>query len=209
MGRLRVKRIGVMGGTFDPIHNGHLVTAEEAWKQFRLDQVLFVPSGSPPHKGGRSSLDPEDRYLMVVIATATNPHFKVSRMEIDRPGPSYTIDTVRELHRVYGKNTEVFFITGADAILEILTWKEPEKVLSEATFIAATRPGYDLRRLEDNLPEVEKKRHDSDPRVLVMEIPALAISSTDIRERVREGRPITYLVPEGVSEFIEKNGYYR
>ncbi|MBN2027399.1 MAG: nicotinate-nucleotide adenylyltransferase [Actinobacteria bacterium] len=209
MGRLRIKRIGVMGGTFDPIHNGHLVTAEEAWKQFQLDQVLFVPSGSPPHKEDRKSLDAEDRYLMTVIATATNPHFRVSRLEIVRPGPSYTIDTVRELHRIYGKNTEVFFITGADAILEILTWKEPEAVLREATFIAATRPGYDLKRLEESLPEAEKERHASDPRVLVMEIPALAISSTDIRQRVKQGRPITYLVPEGVSEFIEKNGFYR
>jgi nicotinate-nucleotide adenylyltransferase len=208
MGRLRIKRIGVMGGTFDPIHNGHLVTAEEAWKQFRLDLVIFIPSGHPPHKEDRKSLDPEDRYLMTVIATASNPHFKVSRMEIDRPGPSYTIDTVREIHRVYGRNTEVLFITGADAILEILTWKEPEKVLREATFIAATRPGYELKKLEESLPEAEKERHETDPRVLVMEIPALAISSTDIRDRVREGRAITYLVPEGVSKFIEKNGFY-
>jgi nicotinate-nucleotide adenylyltransferase len=209
MGRLRTKRIGVMGGTFDPIHHGHLVTAEEAWKQFQLDQVLFMPSGHPPHKEDRRSLDPEDRYLMAVIATATNDHFKVSRMEVDRPGPSYTVDTVRELHRIYGKNTEVFFITGADAILEILTWKEPEKVLQECTFIAATRPGYDLDKLERSLPEAERIRHASDPRVLVMEIPALAISSTGIRQRVSEGRPIRYLVPEGVSEFIEKNGFYR
>lgn len=209
MGILRVKRIGVMGGIFDPIHNGHLVTAEEAWKQFGLDQVLFVPSGRPPHKEERHNLDAEDRYLMTVIATATHPYFKVSRMEIDRSGPSYTIDTVRELHSVYGKNTQILFITGADAILEILTWKEPEKVLRECIFIAATRPGYDLKKLEEALPEAEKERHASDPRVLVMEIPALAISSTDIRRRVKEGRPIRYLVPEGVSEFIEKNGFYR
>jgi nicotinate-nucleotide adenylyltransferase len=209
MGKLRIKRIGVMGGTFDPIHNGHLVTAEEAWRQFGLDQVLFIPSGHPPHKEDRKSLDPEDRYLMTVIATAGNPHFKVSRMEIDRPGPSYTIDTVRDLHRIYGKNTDIYFITGADAILEILTWKEPEKVLQEAIFIAATRPGYDLKQLEESLPESEKERHANDPRVLVMEIPALAISSTDIRRRVSEGRPITYLVPGGVAKFIEKNGFYR
>lgn len=209
MGKLRYKRIGVMGGTFDPIHHGHLVTAEEAWKQFQLDLVLFVPSGQPPHKEDRRSLDAESRYLMTVIATADNPHFQVSRMEIDRPGPSYTVDTVRELHRVYGKNTQIFFITGADAILEILTWKEPEKVLQECTFIAATRPGYDLRRLEESLPEAERVRHATDPRVLVMEIPALAISSTDIRRRVREGMPIRYLVPEGVREFIEKKGFYR
>lgn len=209
MGRLRIKRVGVMGGTFDPIHTGHLVTAEEALHQFGLDEVLFVPSAQPPHKEDRESLDPESRYIMAVIATATNPRFRVSRLELERPGPSYTIDTVRELRRLYGPNTEIYFITGADAILEILTWKEPEKLLREAMFIAATRPGYDLKRLEESLPEEEKARHAENPRVLVMEIPALAISSTDIRRRVREGRPITYLVPQGVKEFIEKNGFYR
>jgi nicotinate-nucleotide adenylyltransferase len=209
MGKLRTKRIGVMGGTFDPIHNGHLVTAEEACVQFQLDQVLFMPSGYPPHKDERKNLDPEDRYVMAVIATAGNPHFKVSKIEIERPGPSYTIDTIEELHVQYGKNTQIYFITGADAILEILTWREPEKVLRQAVFIAATRPGYDLAKLEQSLPDAEKERHATDPRVLVMEVPALAISSTDIRTRVREGRPIRYLVPDGVCEFIEKNGFYR
>ncbi len=209
MGRLRVKRIGVMGGTFDPIHYGHLVTAEEARQQFALDLVIFMPSGHPPHKEDRGNLDPESRYLMTVIATASNPSFQVSRMEINRPGPSYTIDTVRELHGIYGKNTAIFFITGADAVLEILTWKEPENVLSECTLIAATRPGYNLSRLEELLPEVGKEERGDVPKVLVMEIPALAISSTDIRRRVSEGRPIRYLVPEGVREFIEKNGFYR
>ncbi|MEJ5186867.1 MAG: nicotinate-nucleotide adenylyltransferase [Candidatus Geothermincolales bacterium] len=204
-----VSRIGIMGGTFDPIHYGHLVTAEEARVQFGLDRVIFVPSGHPPHKEERKSLDPEYRYLMVVIATATNPYFTVSRMEIDRPGPSYTIDTVREIKRELGSGVELYFITGADAILEILTWKEPERVLEECVFIAATRPGYDLKRLEENLPESEKARHRTRPRVLTMEIPALAISSTDIRRRVKEGRPIRYLVPEGVAEFIEKHGFYR
>jgi nicotinate-nucleotide adenylyltransferase len=208
MGKLRMKRIGVMGGTFDPIHNGHLVTAEEACVQFQLDQVLFMPSGYPPHKRGRKNLDAEDRYLMAVVATAGNPRFKVSKLEIERPGPSYTIDTIHQLHSIYGKNTHIYFITGADAILEILTWKEPEKILEEAIFIAATRPGYDLNKLEQSLPEAEKRRHATDPRVKVMEIPALAISSTDIRNRVREGRPIRYLVPDGVWEFIEKNGFY-
>lgn len=209
MGRLRVKRIGVMGGTFDPIHHGHLVTAEEASEQFGLDLVIFMPSGHPPHKEDRRNLDPESRYLMAVIATASNPRFQVSRMEVSRPGPSYTIDTVRELHRIYGKNTTIFFITGADAVLEILTWKEPENILAECTLIAATRPGYDLSRLEEFLPEASREGQEGTPRVLVMEIPALAISSTDIRRRVSEGRPIRYLVPEGVREFIEKNGFYR
>jgi nicotinate-nucleotide adenylyltransferase len=208
MGKLRIKRIGVMGGTFDPIHNGHLVTAEEAAVQFQLDQVLFMPSGYPPHKEERRNSEPEDRYLMAVIATAADPRFKVSKLEIERPGPSYTIDTIRQLHEIYGKNTQIYFITGADAILEILTWKDPERVLEEAIFIAATRPGYDLNKLEKSLPEAEKQRHATDPRVQVMEIPALAISSTDIRQRVKEGRPIRYLMPDGVCEFIEKNGFY-
>lgn len=207
MGRLRVKRIGVMGGTFDPIHNGHLVIAEEARMQFRLDEVLFVPSGNPPHKEEHESLDPESRYLMAVIATAANPRFKVSRMEIDRPGPSYTVDTIREMRRIYGRNTEVFFIAGADAVLEILTWKEPEKVLGEASFIVATRPGYDLRTLERSLPAAAGGA-DASRRVLVMDVPALEISSTDIRKRVKGGRAIAYLVPEGVEKFIEKNGFY-
>ncbi|MBC7247817.1 MAG: nicotinate-nucleotide adenylyltransferase [Actinobacteria bacterium] len=209
MGRLRVKRIGVMGGTFDPIHYGHLVTAEEAREQFALDLVVFMPSGHPPHKEDRKNLDAESRYLMTVIATASHPGFQVSRLEINRPGPSYTIDTVREMHRIYGKNTGIFFITGADAVLEILTWKEPERILAECTLIAATRPGYDLSRLEELLPGLGGDASSDGPGVRVMEIPALAISSTDIRRRVSEGRSIRYLVPEGVREFIEKNGFYR
>ena len=209
MGKLRTKRIGVMGGTFDPIHTGHLVAAEEARIQFQLDQVLFMPSGYPPHKEERNNLAAEDRYVMAVIATADNSDFKVSKMEIERPGPSFTIDTIVQLHGEYGKNTQIFFITGADAILEILTWKEPEKVLREAVFIAATRPGYDLAKLEQALPKVEKTSQAQDPQIIVMEIPALAISSTDIRIRIKESRPIRYLVPDGVCEFIEKNGFYR
>ncbi len=205
----RVRRLGVMGGTFDPIHYGHLVTAEEAWSQLHLDEVLFVPSGRPPHKKDRESLDPEYRYLMVAIATAENRHFQVSRVEIDRPGLSYTIDTIEELKKVYGTKTDIFFITGADAILEILTWKEPERILEECYLVAATRPGYDLDKLKKALPPRIRKRMDKDGRIIVLEIPSLSISSTDIRERVRTGRSIKYLVPEGIAEFIEKNGFYR
>jgi nicotinate-nucleotide adenylyltransferase len=198
----RPKRLGVMGGTFDPIHYGHLVTAEEAFRQFGLDEVLFVPTGEPWMKEGREVTPAEDRYLMTVIATASNPHFRVSRVEIDRPGPSYTRDTLTTLREQEGEGTELFFITGADAILEIFHWKDPEEVLSLAHFIAATRPGYDLARFEAEAPT----RHS---KVDVMEVPALAISSTDVRRRTAEGRPVRYLVPEGVKTYIDKVGLYR
>jgi nicotinate-nucleotide adenylyltransferase len=191
-----------MGGTFDPIHHGHLVTAGEALWQFQLDEVLFVPTGGPWMKEDRKVTPAEDRYLMTVIATAGNPQFTVSRVEIDRPGPSYTRDTLRALREQEGAETELYFITGADAILEIFHWKDPEEVLSLARVIAATRPGYDIARFEAEAPT----RHQN---VSVMAIPALAISSTDIRGRVAEGRPIRYLVPEGVKTYIDKAGLYR
>jgi nicotinate-nucleotide adenylyltransferase len=191
-----------MGGTFDPIHYGHLVTAEEALWQFSLDEVLFVPTGQPWMKDRPDVSPPEHRYLMTVIAAASNPHFSVSRLEIDRGGPSYTVDTLRSLKEQYGEKTELFFVSGADAILEIFGWKDPEEVLELARFIAATRPGYDIARFEREAPT----HH---PAVEVMGVPALAISSTDIRDRVREGRPIRYLVPEGVKTYIEKTELYR
>jgi nicotinate-nucleotide adenylyltransferase len=190
-----------MGGTFNPVHIGHLVTAEEALYAFDLSEVIFVPAGQPWQKE-RDVANAEHRYLMTVIATASNPHFRVSRMEIDRAGPTYTINTLRHFRAQLG-DVELYFITGADAILQILTWKDPAEVLAEARFIAATRPGYDLDRLEKELPE------GFGDRVHVLEIPALAISSTDVRRRVREGRPVRYLLPEGVARYVEKNGLYR
>ena len=200
MARPERPRVGIMGGTFNPIHIGHLVTAEEALYAFGLREVVFVPAGRPWQKD-RDVAPTEHRYLMTVIATASNPHFRVSRMEIDRPGPTYTIDTLRRLHDDLG-DVDLYFITGADAILQILTWKDPEEVLTEARFIAATRPGYDLDRLEKELPE------ELEDRVHILEIPALAISSTDVRRRVREGKPVRYLLPEGVARYVEKNGLY-
>jgi nicotinate-nucleotide adenylyltransferase len=191
-----------MGGTFDPIHYGHLVTAEEALWQFDLDEVLFVPTGRPWMKADRDVTEAEHRYLMTVIATASNPRFSVSRIEIEREGPTYTVETLQELSDAAEDNIELFFVTGADAMLEILQWKDPEEVLSLAHVIAATRPGYDLGRFDRAAPA-------SHPRVSVMHIPALAISSTDIRRRVREGEPIRYLVPESVHNYIRKAGLYR
>ena len=195
------RRLGVMGGTFDPIHYGHLVTAEEAVVQFQLDTVVFVPTGQPWMKAHREVSPAEERYLMTVVATASNPRFTVSRIEIDRDGPTYTVETLRQLANEQ-PDAELYFITGADAILEIVQWKDPDEALSLAHFIAATRPGHDLSRLEAAAAEHR-------PRVSVMKIPALAISSSDIRQRVGEGRAIRYLLPEGVKSFIEKAGLYR
>jgi nicotinate-nucleotide adenylyltransferase len=195
------KRLGIMGGTFDPVHHGHLVTAEEALWQFHLDEVVFVPTGQPWMKADREVTPAEDRYLMTVIATSSNPRFTVSRVEVDREGPTYTRDTLAALRDEAPEPLDLFFITGADAMLEIFNWKDPEDVFALAHFIAATRPGYELQRLEG--------QDFSSQNVSVMHVPALAISSTDIRRRVREGDPIRYLVPEGVQTYIEKAGLYR
>lgn len=200
-------RVGIMGGTFDPIHYGHLVTAEEARVQFDLHQVLFVPNRYPPHKAIDGVSDPEHRYRMTLLATMTNAHFSVSRMEIDRPGPSFTIDTLQELRDTY-EPRDLFYITGADAILQIVRgeWERSAELLSLCRFIAASRPGFPL--------DVEElRRRNITGRVLdnlhVMEIPALAISSTDIRARVAQGRPIRYLLPDAVEAYVSKHGLYR
>lgn len=204
------RSIGVMGGTFNPIHYGHLVTAQEALFQFELNKVIFMPAGQPPHKNDKEILPPMERYLMTVIATASNPNFVVSRYEVDKRGPSYTVDTLRALKEENPPDTDLFFITGADAVWEILTWKNVEELTALCTFIAATRPGYSLEKFKKLhvLPE-DQELPEGKPRVFVMEIPALAISSTDIRRRVREGHPIQYLVPEGVANYIHKCGFWK
>ncbi len=196
----RLGRLGIMGGTFDPIHHGHLVTADEACWQLLLDRVLFVPTGQPWQKPAGVS-PPEDRYLMTVLATASNPAFMVSRVEIDTPGPTYTVDTLQRLRAQLGPDVRLFFITGADAVLQILTWKDPEEVFELAELIAATRPGYDLAKLTRMVPAAAGRVH-------LMQIPALAISSTEIRARVARGAPIRYLVPEPVASHIAKHGLY-
>lgn len=196
-------RLGIMGGTFDPIHIGHLVTADEALHQFALDEILFVPTGKGPHKP-REAASAEMRYLMVSAATASHPHFWVSRYELESEGVDYTADTLAGFRSMLPDDGDLFFITGADAILDILAWKEPERILSLASLIAATRPGYDLGRLAGVLNGLTNRE-----RVHVMEIPALAISSSMIRERVAAGRSCRYLVTEGVRQLIEKSGAYR
>src|SRR6266542_4026339 len=191
-------RLGIMGGTFDPIHHGHLVAASEVQSQFQLDEVVFVPTGEPWQKGDRQVSPAEDRYLMTVIATASNPRFRVSRIDIDRPGPTYTIDTLRELRAELGHEAEFFFITGADALAQILTWRDAEELFRLAHFVGCTRPGHTLS--DPGFP---------DGGVSLVEVPALAISSTDCRDRVRQGLPVWYLVPDGVVQYISKRKLYQ
>jgi nicotinate-nucleotide adenylyltransferase len=187
-----------MGGTFDPIHHGHLVAASEVGHFFALDEVVFVPTGQPWQKVDRQVSEAEDRYLMTVIATASNPTFSVSRVDIDRPGPTYTIDTLRELRALRGPDVELFFITGADALEQLMSWQDAEKLFDLAHFVGCTRPGHRLTGA--GLP---------DERVSLIEIPALTISSTACRHRVAKDEPIWYLVPDGIVQYIAKRGLYQ
>ncbi|MBB0246834.1 nicotinate-nucleotide adenylyltransferase [Streptomyces alkaliphilus] len=191
------RRLGVMGGTFDPIHHGHLVAASEVAARFHLDEVVFVPTGKPWQKSHQRVSPAEDRYLMTVIATASNPQFSVSRIDVDRPGTTYTIDTLRDLYRE-NPDADLFFITGADALAQILGWRDAAELFSLAHFIGVTRPGHTLA--DPGLP---------DGGVSLIEVPALAISSTDCRARVAAGEPVWYLVPDGVVRYINKRRLYR
>ena len=193
------RRIGIMGGTFDPIHNGHLVAASEVADVFDLEEVVFVPTGQPWQKADKHVSDAEDRYLMTVIATASNPRFHVSRVDIDRPGPTYTVDTLQDMAKIY-PDDDLFFITGADALASIMSWHDWEKMFDLAEFVGVTRPGYELA--EDMLPEAHQERTH------LIQIPAMAISSTDCRQRASQGRPVWYLVPDGVVQYIAKNDMY-
>jgi nicotinate-nucleotide adenylyltransferase len=194
-------RLGVMGGTFDPIHHGHLVAGSEVQARFGLDEVVFVPTGTPWQKKDRKVAPAEDRYLMTVIATASNPKFTVSRVDIERGGDTYTVDTLRDLHAQRGPSTEIFFITGADALASILTWHGADELFELAHFIGCSRPGVRLEEHDiSHLPE---------DKVTLVEVPALAISSTACRERVAAGLPLWYLVPDGIVQHINKRGLYR
>jgi len=194
----RAPRVGVMGGTFDPIHHGHLVAASEVASLFELDEVVFVPTGESWQKDSRSVSPAEDRYLMTVIATASNPRFSVSRADIDRGGPTYTVDTLRDLRAERAPGAEFFFITGADALEQIFTWQNAEELFELAHFVGCTRPGHQLH--DPGLPV---------GKASLVEIPALAISSTACRERVLRGEPVWYLVPDGIVQYINKRGLYR
>ncbi|MEH1100645.1 nicotinate-nucleotide adenylyltransferase [Micromonospora sp. CPCC 205561] len=192
------RRVGIMGGTFDPIHHGHLVAASEVADRFGLDEVVFVPTGEPWQKADEAVSPAEDRYLMTVIATASNPRFQVSRVDIDRGGPTYTVDTLRDLHAEYGPKVQLFFITGADALERILSWKDLDEIFELAHFIGVTRPGFELT--DAHLPA---------DTVSLVQVPAMAISSTDCRARVARGEPVWYLVPDGVVQYIGKRRLYQ
>ncbi len=189
-----------MGGTFDPIHHGHLVAASEVQAWFGLDEVVFVPTGQPYHKANRSVSPAEDRYLMTVVATASNPRFTVSRVDLDRGGPTYTIDTLTDLAAQH-PDADLFFITGADALADILGWRSSVELFALAHFVGCTRPGYAMER--STLDAMPKER------VTLVEIPALAISSTDCRLRTARGEPVWYLVPDGVVQYISKHQLYQ
>lgn len=190
------RRLGIMGGTFDPIHHGHLVAASEVAAEFALDEVIFVPTGQPWQKAEREVSPAEHRYLLTVIATASNPRFTVSRVDIDRGGPTYTIDTLRDFHAMF-PDDDLFFITGADAMAQIMSWKNVEELWELAHFVSVTRPGY---RSED---------FGRTEQISLMEIPAMAISSTDLRVRASNGKPVWYLVPDGVVQYIAKHRLYQ
>jgi nicotinate-nucleotide adenylyltransferase len=195
---LGARRIGIMGGTFDPIHHGHLVAASEVADRFGLDEVVFVPTGHPWQKGSEDVSAAEDRYLMTVIATASNPRFSVSRVDVDRDGPTYTVDTLRDMREQFGPKAQLFFITGADALEKILSWKDTDRMFELAHFVGVTRPGFPLT--DAHLPA---------DTVSLVQVPAMAISSTACRARVAAGKPVWYLVPDGVVQYIAKRRLYR
>lgn len=191
------RRLGIMGGTFDPIHHGHLVAASEVQARFELDEVVFVPTGIPWQKDDREVSPAEDRYLMTVIATASNPRFSTSRVDIERQAPTFTVDTLTDLRSQF-PDDEMFFITGADALAQILSWKRVDELFALAHLVGVTRPGFHL-----------DGQHLPDQAVSLIEVPAMAISSTDCRQRVGRGQPVWYLVPDGVVQYISKRGLYR
>ncbi|ORT98993.1 Nicotinate-nucleotide adenylyltransferase [Anaerovibrio sp. JC8] len=199
------KRVGIMGGTFDPIHVGHLMTAEAVRDEYNLDRVIFIPAAMPPHKQQQNVTMAKHRYVMTVLATCSNPNFEVSDIEMNRPGPSYTIDTISQLITQYGKNTEFYFITGADTIQEIHTWDRIDELLTLCHFIGASRQGClpDVNQIKESFGELGKRK------IHRLETPELEISSTDIRNRIKKGYSIKYIVPSCVEQYIYKEGLYK
>jgi nicotinate-nucleotide adenylyltransferase len=193
-----------MGGTFDPIHDGHLFIAEASRVACRLDRVLWIPNRQPAHREGKNAhAEAEIRYDLTVAATRDNPHFEVSRVELDRPGPSFAIDTLRHFHAQGIDGNNLFWILGADAINDVPTWHRSGELFSMCRFIACNRPGFDLRDARREMSEEQNER------VTWLELPGLHIASRDLRQRVRDGQPIRYLLPDAVREEIERRGLYR
>ena len=192
-------KLAIMGGTFSPPHLGHLICAEEVNEHFKFDKVMFVPSARPPHKDGVGVLDAEHRYMMTALATQDNPRFEVSRIELDRPGQSYSIETVKQLKAMHGQDSDIYWIVGADAILEMFIWKDVDELLTICRFIAINRPGYDLSQADQRFMK----------KVQLLEVTNVDISATEIRRRVRQGKSIRYLVPPAVEQYICENGLYR
>lgn len=205
MGFVSARKVGILGGTFDPIHYGHLVVAEDTWWQLGLDAVLFVPAGEPPHKRGRPISAAAHRVAMVELAIAGNPHFHLSRVDVDRPGVSYSVETVDLLRRSLGPETTLYFIVGGDALSELPTWREPERLANICQIVAVNRPGYppvDLHRLEPTIPGASE-------RIRQLVVPSFDISSSELRQRVAIGRPITYLTPDPVVRYIQEHHLYQ
>lgn len=195
-----MKKIGIMGGTFDPIHVGHLMIAEAVWDEYKLEKVLFIPSANPPHKPDVLT-SAKHRFNMTLLATCSNPHFEVSSIEMDRKGPSYTIDTIKDLKKIYGDDADFYFIIGADCIHELPTWHKIDELLKICKFIATKRPSYKL-----DLSIIAKEF--SDYNIQLLETPELEISSTDIRQRIKKGYSIQYITTEQVQQYIRKEELY-
>jgi nicotinate-nucleotide adenylyltransferase len=198
-----IQRLGILGGTFDPIHHGHLIAAEEAHHQLELDQVLFVPAGTPPHKPARPISPIYDRLRMIELAIAGKPYFAISRVDADRPGPCYTVDTLRLLRLEWGPGVTFFFVEGADSLVEIGTWYQPRRLIELTQFAVVDRPGVEI-----DLPQLERENPGLASRIHRVQMPLLEISSSDLRARVRQGRPISYLVPPAVEAYIQQQQLY-
>ncbi|SKC64686.1 nicotinate-nucleotide adenylyltransferase [Maledivibacter halophilus] len=201
-----MKKIGLMGGTFDPIHYGHLVLAEQVRTRFKLDMIYFIPAGLPPHKKQKEISSSKDRYFMTLLGTITNSYFEVSKIEIEDDNISYTVNTIKKFRETIDNSSELYFITGADAIYELETWKNVRELLGLCSFIAASRPGVDKNKLSEKIHMLNEKYNG---RIIETSVPALAISSTDIRERIKKGQSIKYILPESVEYYIYKNNLYR
>ncbi|WP_243153399.1 nicotinate-nucleotide adenylyltransferase [Senegalia massiliensis] len=202
---MKIKKIGVMGGTFNPIHIGHLMIAEQSRKKFNLDKVIFIPTGSPPHKDERKLANSLDRYIMTILATSNNNNFIVSDIETNRDGTSYTVDTLELLSKKYN-DSELFFITGADSILDIENWRDTDRLLNICTFIAATRPGYNVDNVMDEIKKLEEKYNK---KISYLTIAPIDISSTQIRKRIFKNETIKYMTPDPVINYIYNKNLYK